>query len=239
MRYVRKFGWIYGAVLVLAAALSLTVSKGVSFAAKLAEAAIPVRPVVIIDPGHGREDGGALSCTGIKESDLNLEISLRLRDLLLLLGQPVTMTRDADVSTADPGLETISEKKVSDLRNRVAFVNDAPGAILVSIHQNTFPQAKYSGAQVFYAQTEGSEALAASVQANLRDALDPENRRECKLSQTVYLLNKIRCPGILIECGFLSNPNEEYRLRQTAYQRKLVCAAAGAITEYLAHRDKA
>ncbi len=239
MRFYRRLICVYGAVLLSAAVLSLLASNTVKLTARLADAVRPSPAVVMIDPGHGGEDGGALSCTGLKESALNLEISLRLNDLMLLLGHRTILTRTEDVSVADRGLETLSEKKVSDLRNRVSMVNNTPGAVLVSIHQNTFPQAQYSGAQVFFAKTEGSEALAEMVQTRLREGLDPRNRRQCRLSQTVYLLNRIRCPGILLECGFLSNPKEEYKLRQAEYQKKLVCAAAAAITEYLAQREAA
>ena len=238
MQYFRRFAPLYAVILILTAAVSLLVSGSVDLASKLTDAPTPPPSVVIIDPGHGGEDGGALSCTGRKESDYNLEISLRLNDLLLMLGRPVVMTRSEDVSIADPGLETVSERKVSDLRNRVRLVNQTPGAVLVSIHQNTFPEEKYCGAQVFFAKTEGSTELGELMQRSLREYLDPDNHRECKQSLTVYLMNKITCPGILIECGFLSNEKEEFRLRQAEYQRKLACAAAGALTQYLAQQGK-
>lgn len=238
MRFIRDHVPLYATVLLMSALVSLLISKGVSVGAALTAAPSEVLPVIVIDPGHGGEDGGALSCTGKKESTFNLEISMRLNDLLLLLGRKTVMTRTEDVCIADPGLETLSEKKVSDLRNRVALVNRTPGAVLVSIHQNTFPEGKYKGAQVFFAKTDGSEELAELVQQRLKENLDPSNQRACKPSLTVYLMNKIQCPGILIECGFLSNGSEEYSLSQPEYQRKLVCAAAGAITEYLARQGR-
>lgn len=238
MRFFRDHAPLYAVIILTAAALSLIASKAVCLHSVLTAAPADIPPVIVIDPGHGGEDGGALSCTGKKESGFNLEIGLRLNDLLIMLGQRTVMTRTEDISVADPGAKTLSEKKVSDLRNRVDLVNRIQGAVLVSIHQNTFPEAKYKGAQVFYAKTEGSEELGRLTQQRLREGLDPENQRECKPSLTVYLMNKIQCPGILVECGFLSNGSEEYSLTQPEYQRRLVCAAAGAITEYLAQRGK-
>ncbi len=238
MRFFRDHAPLYAVIVLAAAALSLIASKAVFLHSALTAAPADVPPVIVIDPGHGGEDGGALSCTGKKESGFNLEIGLRLNDLLMMLGQRTVMTRTEDRSVADPSARTLSEKKVSDLRSRVELVNRTQGAVLVSIHQNTFPEAKYKGAQVFYAGTEGSEELGRLVQQRLREGLDPSNRRECKPSLTVYLMNKIRCPGILIECGFLSNGSEEYNLTQPGYQRRLACAAAAAITEYLAQRGK-
>ena len=194
------------------------------------------RTTVVIDPGHGGEDGGAVSCTGVRESLLNLAVGRRLEDLTLFLGMRTRMTRRSDVSVCDADAETVSEKKVSDLKNRVRMVNGTEDPILISIHQNMFQDAKYAGAQVFYAGTEGSQTLAELLQRNLRESLDPENRREIKKSLTVYLLNKVQCPAVLVECGFLSNPKEEALLRTEDYQKKLVCALAAGLSQYLTTR---
>ncbi len=195
----------------------------------------PVRPrtTVVIDPGHGGADGGAVSCTGVRESGLNLAVALRLEDLAKFLGMRTRMTRSADVSVGDPAAQTVSEMKVTDLKNRVRMVNETEAPVLVSIHQNAFPEARWSGAQVFYADTEGSRALAETLQRVLRESLDPGNHREAKKSLKVYLMNNIRCTGVLIECGFLSNPAEEALLRTEAYQKKLACAIAGGLGRYL------
>lgn len=185
---------------------------------------------LVIDAGHGGEDGGAISVTGVRESTLNLEISLRLNDLLHFLGVRTEMIRTADVSVYTEGT-TIAQKKVSDIHNRVAMVNRTPDALLVSIHQNQFSESQYRGAQVFYAQ--GSQELAELLQSELAAQVDPRNHRQCKQAKGIYLLEHISCPAVLIECGFLSNPAEEALLRDAAYQKKLACAIACTLVSYL------
>ena len=185
---------------------------------------------VVIDPGHGGEDGGATSCTGRMESEYNLAISRRLDDLLHLLGYQTRMTRKSDVSIYTTG-DTIARKKISDLKERVRIVNETSNALLVSIHQNQFSESQYRGAQVFYAP--GSQALAELLQSELAAQVDPRNHRQCKQAQNIYLLEHISCPAVLIECGFLSNPAEEALLRDAAYQKKLACAIACTLASYL------
>lgn len=189
---------------------------------------------VVVDAGHGGEDGGAVSVSGVQESQINLEIAQRADDLLALLGYRTKMVRTSDESIYDASSAgTISEKKVSDLKNRVRLVNETPGALLLSIHQNMFSDGRYSGAQVFYAPTEGSKELAMCIQDTMRSVVDPENERKVKPADTVYLMNHINCTGILVECGFLSN-KEEDRLLQTAdYQKKLTLAISGGISAWL------
>lgn len=188
---------------------------------------------VVIDPGHGGEDGGAVSVTGSREGELNLQISLRVNDLLHLLGIQTVMTRSEDVSIHDSAAQTISEKKVSDLKNRAALANGTENALFLSIHQNMFPEAKYRGAQVFFAKTEGSDALAQLLQTMLREQADPSNHREAKLCSAVWLMEHIECTAVLVECGFLSNAEEEQWLKTPEYQKKLSCVLACGITEYL------
>lgn len=189
---------------------------------------------IVIDPGHGGEDGGATGVAGTRESDLNLAVSLRLQALLRLFGHEPVMVRTTDTAVYSAGAGTISEKKVSDIHNRVRLVNDTPGALLVSIHQNFFTQGKYSGAQVFYADDAYSRELAQQLQAQLRASLDPGNRREAKgAAGTVYLMNHIQTPGILVECGFLSNAAEEARLNTPAYQTRLAMTMAAVLLQNL------
>lgn len=189
---------------------------------------------VVIDPGHGGEDGGATSCTGRLESEYNLAISRRLDDLLHLLGYRTRMTRTSDVSIYLTG-DTIAQKKVSDLKERVRIVNEISNALLVSIHQNQFSDSRYSGAQVFYAKTEGSKELGQQMQTKLVEALNPGSNRKCKPISGVYLMEKINCTGVLVECGFLSNPREESRLRNSEYQKKLCCVIAAAVCQHLSN----
>lgn len=186
---------------------------------------------VVIDAGHGGEDGGAISVTGVHESSINLQIALRLNDLLHLLGRRTVMIRATDVSVYTEGT-TIAQKKVSDIRNRVRAVEAVDNALLVSIHQNQFQESKYRGAQVFYAKTAGSQALAEQLQEQLSVQLDPNNHRQCKKSNGVYLMEHISCPAVLVECGFLSNAVEEALLRDEAYQKKLAAVIACTVNSY-------
>lgn len=189
--------------------------------------------LVIVDAGHGGEDGGASTADGVLESQLNLAIALRLEQVLAVCGCPVEMIRRTDTAVYSEGAESVSEKKTSDLKNRVAQVNAAPRAILISIHQNHFTQSQYAGAQVFYAASEGSRDLAEITQGALRQALDPDNNREIKPGDAIYLLEQIQCPGVLVECGFLSNAAEAKQLQTPTYQTKIACAVAGAAIRYL------
>lgn len=189
---------------------------------------IASRKCVIIDAGHGGVDGGSTSCTGVLESALNLEIALRLNDLMHLLGIDTQMIRTTDESVYTEG-ESIAAKKVSDLKQRVKVVNSTENSILISIHQNYFSDQRYHGAQVFYAPTPHSVELAKMLQGSLVRTVNPESRRQVKKADGIYLMQKIICPGILLECGFLSNPAEEANLRNEAYQKKL-CVVVCAIT---------
>ncbi|MBO5340212.1 MAG: N-acetylmuramoyl-L-alanine amidase [Oscillospiraceae bacterium] len=185
-------------------------------------------PLLIIDAGHGGEDGGAVSLTGEYESRINLSIAKRLDMVLGLFGAPVLMLRQEDISLHDRDAGTLREKKVSDLHNRVAKVQEQENAVLLSIHQNSYPDGRYSGAQVFYAPTAGSDALAQAMQDTLRAAVAPENQRQAKpIPDTIYLMSHISCPAILVECGFLTNVGEEQLLRDGGYQTVLAAAMAG------------
>lgn len=189
-------------------------------------------PVIILDPGHGGTDGGTKSADGVLESRINLDISLRLKDLLNLMGIDCIMTRSKDVSLDTDGT-TIREKKNSDLRNRVKLVNETDNCVLLSIHQNYFSQSQYSGPQVFYADTGGSGELAQLMQENLNAALAPQSNRTIKRAQGVYLMENIQKTGILIECGFLSNSTEAEKLQNEQYQKNLASAIACATVQYI------
>lgn len=238
MRYVRKLIPVYLISLAVILVGTLLASEGVTVLSAFFEASdqAPL-PVIVLDPGHGGEDGGAVSPEGVRESELNLEIALRTRDLLRFLGLPVLMTREADVSIHSPEAETVSEKKISDLKNRVRITETADSAILVSIHQNMFSESQYKGAQIFYASTTGSAALAEELQELFDTCLDPSNNRKAKESKTLYLLNRIRCPGILIECGFLSNAEESQCLQTPDYQKKLSASICAGLTQHLSELD--
>lgn len=187
---------------------------------------------VIIDAGHGGIDGGATSCTGKLESGYNLQIALRLNDLFRLLGYHTVMIRTTDTSVYTEG-NTIAAQKISDLNERVRIVNETEDGILISIHQNTFSGSRYSGAQVFYADTDGSRELAQLLQSGFTSSINPGSNRKCKKADSVYLLKQINSTGVLIECGFLSNPQEEAKLGSSLYQLKLCCVIVSAFCEFL------
>lgn len=187
---------------------------------------------IVIDAGHGGIDGGATSCTGVLESNINLEIALRLENLFHLLGYDTVMIRRTDESIYTQG-NTIASQKKSDLKERVRICNETPGAILVSIHQNTYSDSRFHGPQVFYGKNNQSQHLAQNVQNQLINALNPGSNRKAKQGSSVYLLENIHCPGILVECGFITNPEEEIKLRDANYQKKICGVLASAISGYL------
>ncbi len=188
---------------------------------------------VVIDAGHGGEDGGAVSVSGAIESQINLDIALRLDQILGLYGVNTVLLRDSDVSLHDPDAQTLRQKKVSDLHNRVAAIQALENPVVISIHQNTYTSSQYHGAQVFYANGELSLPFAQITQATLKQAVDPGNERQpTAIPESVYLMNHISCRAILVECGFLSNPQEDALLQSPGYQTKLATALAGAYLSY-------
>lgn len=188
---------------------------------------VPV--TVVVDAGHGGEDGGATSPNGVEESRLNLEIALRVNDLLRFAGQRTLLTRSEDITISDPDLATVRQRKVSDLKNRVALVNGTENAILLSIHQNSLPSSTVThGAQVFWNRQEGAEVLAEMIQDSLNTCINLGNEKHPKpIPVTIYLMKNISAPGIIVECGFLSNADETIRLQEPAYQLKLAAAVVG------------
>lgn len=226
--------WIWGYAIILSAALAF-VCWGNRAVTTLAETSPMQRScTILIDAGHGGVDGGATSCTGVLESQFNLEIALRLNDLLHLLGYKTKMVRTSDISVYTKG-ESIAQKKVSDLKERVRMTEEIPNALLLSIHQNTFSDSRYSGAQVFYADTEGSQMLAKDLQSAFAKTVNPGSKREIKKGSGIYLLERIQCTGVLIECGFLSNPEEEAKLRSREYQQQICCVIAATLVGYLSN----
>lgn len=224
MKYIRKFWPLYVMTAIVFIAAALGTSRAVTTVAE--NTPVPHSVTLVIDAGHGGLDGGATSCTGVLESQINLQIALRLEDLCHLLGYRTVMIRTTDISVYTEG-STIAAKKASDLRQRVRIVNETEGAILISIHQNIYADSRYSGAQVFYAPTAGSKELANMLQDRFQSG------RECKPANNVYLMQHIQKPGVLIECGFLSNPEEEALLRSASYQKQLCAVILSAIGDYL------
>lgn len=188
--------------------------------------------VMIIDPGHGGKDGGAVSVSGTVESAINWSISRRLNDLARFMGIPTVMTRQTESIDYPAELTTISACKKWDTRQRTALINSTENGILVSIHQNFFPSGQPHGAQVLYSADEASQQLGAAMQEAL-EALLPENRRTAAPApKNNYIMSHVQCPAVLIECGFISNRQEAAMLENDVYQKKLTAVIAAAFSQY-------
>ena len=192
-------------------------------------------PVVIIDAGHGGEDGGAVGKNGALEKDINLSVALLLRDMLTSNGIEAVLTRSEDVLLYDKNSDYHGQKKVQDLATRRKIAESYENALFISIHMNAFPEERYSGLQVYYSKNnETSMALAESIQTLTKEKLMPDNDRKCKAaSSNIYLLDRLSCPSVLVECGFLSNPDECARLSDSDYQKKLALCLFAAVAGYL------
>ncbi len=183
--------------------------------------------VVVIDPGHGGNDPGKVSADGLLEKDINLQIAMYLKEELESMGIDVVMTRETDICLA---IEGATNKKNSDMKNRVELINELSPDCMISIHQNAFTEQSVSGAQVFYcSQSEESKELADSIQKKLIEFVDSDNDRKIKIGDDYYILRKTTCPSVIVECGFLSCPAEAARLSDETYQRKIAAAIATAI----------
>ena len=183
--------------------------------------------VIVLDAGHGGEDGGAVSPDGVPESGINLQIVRKAEGLLVFLGRSVRLTRTGEEAIYSPEAQTLREKKVSDLKNRVALINALPHAVLLSIHQNSMPQhPAVHGAQVFSNPQEPAAGLAQSIQQALNLTVNTGNEKTAKaIGDSVYLMKHITCPGVLVECGFLSNSHEAQLLRQPEPEARRVATA--------------
>ncbi len=190
---------------------------------------------VIIDAGHGGVDGGASSPDGTLEKEINLKIAVRVRDILELLGVNTLMTRESDISIHDDGIEGIRRQKISDIRNRTKLANETENAVYVSIHQNHYSRSEYKGTQVFYSPNNPlSEHFAGILQNEIVTALQPENKREIKKSGTeIYILYHAECPAVMIECGFLSNPDDTLLLKDDDYLNKFSILTANGILKFI------
>lgn len=181
--------------------------------------------VIVLDAGHGASDGGAIGTTGVAEKDINLKIAQKLQKLLEQTGATVIVTRADD--------SAIAETKRSDMRLRKNIKETSSADIFVSIHMNKFSQSKYSGAQVFYSSDDKSKALGEAIQASMRNILNPDNNRVAKSAEdSIYILKKSDVPSVIVECGFLSNPEEEELLTQADYQDKVAWSVYAGITSY-------
>ena len=188
---------------------------------------------IVVDAGHGKPDEGAESSSGTTEAETNLKIALKLQNLLEQSGTTVILTRSDENAIYDLDAKTLRQKKISDIHNRVKIGNESSADIFVSIHLNKIPQQQYDGWQTFYnANSSDGQKLAKSIQSNLNDAIQRENNREAKSIDNIYIIKHVEIPTAIVECGFLSNPEEEKLLLEDEYQNKLAWGIYNGIIDY-------
>ena len=208
--------------------------------ARVTERVLPVsgtpsdKPTIVVDAGHGGLDSGAVGVTGALEKNINLSIVLTLRDMLEMSGFNVVLTRDEDISIYDPGITGIRNQKLNDMDNRLKIIQSYPDSVFLCIHQNNFTDPKYFGGQMFYNNNNASNRTLAQIMQNKFAQLQPGNDREIKLSgEELFLLKSNKNPSLMIECGFLSNPEEEAKLSTWEYQQKVAFTIYGGLMEYI------
>lgn len=228
-RYLKRFSFI--SCLVIISVFFYSHRKPVEIIPVMA---VPVtNKVIILDAGHGTPDEGAESTNGVTEAKLNLEITLKLQKILESSGATVILTRSDDNSIYEIDSHTIREKKVSDVRNRVKIGNNSSADIFVSIHLNKLAESKYSGWQTFYKNgDESSKNLANCIQNSLNTTMSKENNRTPHTLSSVYIMKHIEIPITIVECGFLSNPEEEKLLQTDDYQNQLAWGIYNGIMDY-------
>lgn len=201
----------------------------------LSDVTVPKYTTVIIDAGHGGEDGGASSAAGLIEKDVNLEIATILCDMLRANDINVIMTREDDRLLYDRSVNYQGRKKKLDLAARLAVANSTPDAIFISIHMNSFTDSRYSGLQVWYSpNNQDSSPLAELIRAKNHELLQPQNSRTTKsATSAINLLHNASCPAVLVECGFLSNPDEAALFENDEYRQRVAFMLFCSIIEFL------
>lgn len=230
--FYMKFILLSGILLISAAVIGNVVNQG---NAGVFAAADRNDMCIIVDPGHGGEDGGCVSADGILEKKLNLEVSYKVSEILKAMGYNTVMTRTEDKMLYDMyGDDKIIKKKTYDLKNRLKFARENDADLFVSIHMNKFPESQYKGLQVYYSPNNSESGNAAElIQHYTKEYLQKDNERQTKKAdKSIYLLDRIDMPGVLVECGFLSNPEDTKMLCDEDYQRKLSFVIACAVVEY-------
>lgn len=192
-------------------------------------------PLIIVDAGHGGEDGGTSSSQGVREKDINLQISDKLSMLLNLAGYKTLLTRTEDKLLYDGEPDTMRSKKLDDIRKRMEIINSNPESIFLSIHQNFFTESKYWGTQVFYSgNNPESKLIAEEIQRSVVGCFQKDNARKIKQSgKEIYLLHNAKSPAVMVECGFMSNPSEALLLSDEKYQINMAVAIINGVNNYL------
>lgn len=222
-------------LIILSAMLYLTFMA--NFSAAEASSMPITQKTVIVDAGHGGDDGGAIGIDGTVEKDINLDIALKLEKILKFYGFNVIMTRTQDVMTCDDGLDSLRKRKISDIHNRFELMRKNPDAVFISVHQNKFEDSSQHGTQVFYSgNDERSKALAEAIQTSVTLTLQQKNDRVVKKSGSgIYLLYHAKIPAVLVECGFISNSDEVKKLKDESYRMKLAILIADGLLKYLSN----
>lgn len=222
-------------LIILSAMLYLTFMA--NFSAAEASSMPITQKTVIVDAGHGGDDGGAIGIDGTVEKDINLDIALKLEKILKFYGFNVIMTRTQDVMTCDDGLDSLRKRKISDIHNRFELMRKNPDAIFISVHQNKFEDSSQHGTQVFYSgNDERSKELAEAIQTSVTLTLQRKNDRVVKKSGSgIYLLYHAKIPAVLVECGFISNSDEMKKLKDESYRMKLAILIADGLLKYLSN----
>ncbi len=217
------------ALLVAIYSLNMNVDTQTAAASKTSE-----QKTVVIDAGHGGEDPGKVSSySDLKEKDLNLSIAFKVRDLLEKDQYNVIMTREEDKLVYSEGTTDIYYKRLQDLTRRKEIMDNSGAQIVVSIHANSFTQPQYYGAQTFYpADSPESKKLAECIQKSLRENVDKNNKRQPEIKQPIVIIKNLKTPTTIVECGFLSNADEEQKLRSEEYQAKIAEAIKKGIDNY-------
>ncbi len=219
----------------------LSAMRYLTFMANFSAAEASSMPItqktVIVDAGHGGDDGGAIGIDGTVEKDINLDIALKLEKILKFYGFNVIMTRTQDVMTCDDGLDSLRKRKISDIHNRFELMRKNPDAIFISVHQNKFEDSSQHGTQVFYSgNDERSKELAEAIQTSVTLTLQRKNDRVVKKSGSgIYLLYHAKIPAVLVECGFISNSDEVKKLKDESYRMKLAILIADGLLKYLSN----
>ncbi len=222
-------------LIILSAMLYLTFMA--NFSAAEASSMPITQKTVIVDAGHGGDDGGAIGIDETVEKDINLDIALKLEKILKFYGFNVIMTRTQDVMTCDDGLDSLRKRKISDIHNRFELMRKNPDAIFISVHQNKFEDSSQHGTQVFYSgNDERSKELAEAIQTSVTLTLQRKNDRVVKKSGSgIYLLYHAKIPAVLVECGFISNSDEVKKLKDESYRMKLAILIADGLLKYLSN----
>ena len=234
MLILRKNRIFFIIVMIIISISSFLISNKENVRDTVQTVSLPVSgKIIVLDAGHGLPDKGAQSPNGVSESEINLSITKKVQLLLEQSGCNVILTRSDENGIYGLDSNTIREKKVSDIKNRVKIGNESSANAFISIHLNKIPQSKYYGWQTFFKQNnEESEQLAKSIQAELNNSIQKTNKREALKITGKYIIEHVEIPITIIECGFLSNPEEEKLLQEDEYQNKLAWGIYNGIMDY-------